>query len=767
MGRLAGAVRIAALGLALAAGPVAAWAGPAPAAPREAAARDALARLGLPAAQFDLKVNAATGPEVRPVYRVRIVKDRISARGSSPVALVHGVVQTLQRQGRVSISWEGDRIGSLRDLPAIDTGEVVSPFALRNYLNTCTFGYTTPWWNWARWSREIDWMAARGIDAPLAMEGQEWVWSQLWREQGLGDAAILSGTSAAPYLPWQRMGNIAGHRGPLSANWVASRRALQKRILGRMKALGMTPILPAFSGYVPEAFAKRHPEARIYRMRSWEGFPGTYWLDPSDPLFAPLARRFIELYTREYGPGRYYLADAFNEMVPPVGEAGSAGDGFADSRVGSGKAEAPVVDSGQRDARLAEYGERLYRSIAEPAPGATWVMQAWMFGADRAFWTPEAIRAFLSRVPADKMLLLDIGNDRYPGVWARSDAFGGKGWTYGYVHNYGGSNPVYGDLDFYRRDLAAILGSPAKGRLTGFGMFPEGLHNNSIVYAYGYDLAWGEDPARPVSAWLREYLAARYGALTPGIVTGWEEAISGAYSTAYWKPRWWQDRAGAYLFFKRPALAGAQYDPPPGNRKALRAGLATLLKEAKDQPSALLTYDLVELGRHFATLELDDRLSGAISAYESGDIVAGDAQWQVAERLALALDDLLGNQQETLGSWISDAQAAASGPAERKAFAADAKALVTSWGGQGHLSDYASRAWQGLYAGYYLPRWQLFLAERRRAVVDKRAFDEAAVQARVTAFEHAWVADGRTWPRRRPVDPRAQLRRLLESIAQP
>jgi alpha-N-acetylglucosaminidase len=73
-----------------------------------------------------------------------------------------------------------------------------------------------------------------------------------------------------------------------------------------------------FAGYVPEAFAKAHPKARIYKMRAWEGFAPTYWLDPSDPLFAQLAKRFIELYNQTYGAGDYYLADAFNEMIPPL-----------------------------------------------------------------------------------------------------------------------------------------------------------------------------------------------------------------------------------------------------------------------------------------------------------------------------------------------------------------------------------------------------------------------------------------------------------------
>ncbi len=30
-------------------------------------------------------------------------------------------------------------------------------YSYRYYLNTVTFGYSTAWWDWARWEREIDW----------------------------------------------------------------------------------------------------------------------------------------------------------------------------------------------------------------------------------------------------------------------------------------------------------------------------------------------------------------------------------------------------------------------------------------------------------------------------------------------------------------------------------------------------------------------------------------------------------------------------------
>lgn len=274
----------------------------------------------------------------------------------------------------------------------------------------------------------------------------------------------------------------------------------------------MQPVLPAFAGYVPKAFAQAHPHARIYRMRAWEGFHETYWLDPRDPLFAKVARRFMELYTQAYGTGEFYLADAFNEMLPPVADDGSdvAAAKYGDSIANSDAARAKAVPPAQRDARLAEYGQALYRSIAQVNPKATWVMQGWLFGADREFWQPQAIAAFLGKVPDARLLVLDIGNDRYPGTWKASQAFDNKQWIYGYVHNYGASNPLYGDFAFYRQDLQALLADSEKRNLRGFGIFPEGLHSNSVVYEYLYALAW-EGPQQPWSQWLTQYLRARYG----------------------------------------------------------------------------------------------------------------------------------------------------------------------------------------------------------------------------------------------------------------
>jgi alpha-N-acetylglucosaminidase len=735
---------------------------PARAAPPGAvSARDALARLFGPRAG-DFHLDLEPSAKARPWYEVGCRNGQVTVRGDTPVALVRGAYAWLRDAGAAHVSWDGDRLALPARFADGGSGRVESPFRRRAYLNTCTYGYTTPFWDWPRWRREIDWMAVHGIDMPLAMEGQEFVWQALWREQGLTEAELADYFSGPAFTPWQRMGNLEGYRAPLPAAWILKKRELQRRILAQMRALGMDPILPAFGGYVPKAFALKHSKARIYRMRAGAGFHETWWLDPTDPLFARLAARFLALYTATYGPGTYYLADSFNEMTPPIREDGSDAGGAFDDGAGRAAAAKAAVDPALKARRLAAYGKAIHEAFARARPDAVWVMQGWLFGADQDFWTPEAIAAYLSEIPDEKLMILDIGEDRYRDIWKKARAFGGKRWIYGYVHNYGGANPVYGDLDGYRRDIAELTKSPEAKRLEGFGMFPEGLNNNAIVYAEAYDLAWNAGGATR-AAWLKTYARARYGRTTPELEQALNRVVEAAYSSRYWTPRWWNNRAGSYLFFKRPTETIATFEGHPGDRKELAAAVRELAALAPGfQSEPLFVIDLTDFSRHLISEEIDLLLIQAVTAYRRGDLDAGDAARRKVEDLALGLDALLGVRKETLATWIDAARAYGDTPEDARAYELNAKAQVTVWGGTGNLADYASKAWQGLYRHYYLPRWTMFLDALRRAGAG--AFDEAAVVAAITAWEDAWVDSGSRYRREPPADPVADVRQLLDRL---
>ena len=64
------------------------------------------------------------------------------------------------------------------------------------------------------------------------------------------------------FLPWQRMGNMNSFGGPLPEGWHKFTLGLQHSILERMRGFGMTPVLPAFSGFVPPAFQTRFPDSK-------------------------------------------------------------------------------------------------------------------------------------------------------------------------------------------------------------------------------------------------------------------------------------------------------------------------------------------------------------------------------------------------------------------------------------------------------------------------------------------------------------------------
>ena len=52
------------------------------------------------------------------------------------------------------------------------------------------------------------------------------------------------------------MGNMRGWGGPVSQTWLNDQLILQHKILDRMRALGMIPVLPGFAGHVPEAIIR-------------------------------------------------------------------------------------------------------------------------------------------------------------------------------------------------------------------------------------------------------------------------------------------------------------------------------------------------------------------------------------------------------------------------------------------------------------------------------------------------------------------------------
>lgn len=632
-------------------------------------------------------------------FDVEAAAGRVTVHGTSPVALVRGAYYYLRTACHCMVSWSGAHIDLPDRLPDYPRTVVQTPYRFRQYFNVCTFGYTTVWWDWNRWEREIDWMALHGINMPLALVGQEGVWQRVWESFGLQRDSLRSFFTGPAFLPWHWMGNINRHGGPLPQWWIEAQEELQKKILGRMRELGMTPIVPAFSGFVPEDFRRLYPGERLSENVDWSSLPEddrTFVLSPGSTKFQEIGARFIKEYRRTFGACQYYLADTFNELDVPVSVE-------------------------HRYDELAGFGDAVYQSIHRGDSSGVWVMQGWLFSDRAAFWDAASTRALLSRVPDDRMIILDLANEEFHG-WKVHKGFYGKQWIYSIIHNFGGNNPLRGNLPFVASDPAAMLQDGSAGHLVGYGLAPEGIENNEVVYELLTDMAWRSEPVN-LQTWLHEYCRARYGTVTSGVDRAWELLKDAAYSRT----------AGHHLVFafqNRPSLSphsDAFTDP------RIDEALTLLLDDAdRFAGSSLFTNDLVDVAAYVVGNRIDRKLGEACRAHVCGDIALRDTLAHEADLLMQRLDALVQTRVDNrVEQWIGAARAEGRTAEEKNLMEANARRQITVWGGPA-LHEYAGKLWSGMVRDFYAPRWKLFFSLLGQGVVPSEC------EERLRGWDEEW-----------------------------
>jgi alpha-N-acetylglucosaminidase len=98
-----------------------------------------------------------------------------------------------------------------------------------------------------------------------------------------------------------------------------------------------------------------------------------------------------------------------------------------------------------------------------------------------------------------------------------------------------------------------------------------------------------------------------------------------------------------------------------------------------------------------------------------------------------------GQPLNSLSNWVKSASDYGSSPDESKLYIKNAKTLITLWGGEGHLNDYASRSWRGMYKEFYWPRWKMFLQALKESAVNNSSFDELKERESIKQWETKWT----------------------------
>ena len=116
----------------------------------------------------------------------------------------------------------------------------------------------------------------------------------------------------------------------------------------------------------------------------------------------------------------------------------------------------------------------------------------WMHGDTNTTGKGVRVYNYLSKVPAEQVLILELSADRGPTVYDfdyapdlaspyRSD-YWGKHWVWCLLHNYGQRPGVYGNLSQVATSPAASLAASGS-TMTGIGISPEGIEQNPVVSA--------------------------------------------------------------------------------------------------------------------------------------------------------------------------------------------------------------------------------------------------------------------------------------------
>lgn len=671
---------------------------------------------------------------------------RVSVKGTTGVAICRGTYEYLKNKCHCFVSSEGSNIHLPAKFP--DGREVGGcPVQYRHYYNICTFGYTTAFWDWPRWQREVDWMALHGINMPLALTGQDKIWQTVFKSYGVPQSSLDKFFSGPAFQPWHWMGNLNGHMGPAPQSWLDGQAELQKQILKAERSLGMKPVVPGFSGFVPTDFNKYQPGVKLQSPTAWAGFEPTTFVDIRDPKFIEIGKRFVQEYRKEFGTDHLYLCDTFNEQNPQFPESTKLAD-------------------------LANAGRAVYEGLRQGDPNAIWIMQGWLFYNERDYWKQPEVEALLSKVPDGRMIILDLSGEQFS-VSGAQPAVARKGFIYCTLHNFGQNTGLGGDLQSYViKQLDAVSATRSVDQnLKGFGLTPEGIDQNPVVYEFLCDSMWVHKPylndyiQRPsVLDWINDYAHARYGTnqerglihapkgSRAGFVGGppgwrfmadaWKLLVPALYSSdAPWYRDGWRGRPGR---LKRGR--------PIRNMRLLEQALQEMLEAGPDLGrNPLYQRDLVDVCKTWL---------GGIADRES---LAATQTWQnKPSEYALHKGDFFQTLDEIdrvmavrpehrLSSWINQAKTWGKTPEEKRLFERNARMQITAWDGKGVLTDYANKEWAGLTNDFIARRWKLYFESL-----------ESNTKPDYLRMEMAWVNSAATPQESKPEEVEQLVREVFE-----
>jgi alpha-N-acetylglucosaminidase len=536
-------------------------------------------------------------------------------------------------------------------------------------------------------------MALHGINMPLAVVGTDVVWKNvLTKYLGYTPAEANQFIAGAAYQAWFLMNNLEGWGGPNPDSYYSRMEDLQKKILARMRELGMEPVLPGYSAMVPSNIKSKKSSWNVTAAGEWGGFTRPSFLNPTTAEFREMAGYYYQELRELYGTSKYYSIDPFHETnnIP----------------VSLTVAYPPIY--------------QVLKDSCGYEGDPQWVIQQWQWDGNK--------KAAANVLNPGELIILDLFSDGRPGTWwknANGYQISGSSyhdWVYCVLNDFGGRTGLQGRIqrtidDYYEAK------STYPQSLKGVGTTMEAIEMNGVAYEVLYELPWRETK-KEAAEWTRDYAKSRYGLAELQAGSELSDAWALLQGNVYNNAVNGQQGPDESLLCARPSLTATKasvWGPSGISHDSLKirraAALMLIASDAVASAQTVvgrqnLAYDIVDVTRQALADYARVLLPQINAAQSAGNTALRNALADRFLELILSQDTLLNTEPNfMLGKWISSARAMGTTADEKNLYEKNARLLISTWGDQSRAGgdhDYSYREWGGMLGDLYYTRWKTF-----------------------------------------------------------
>ena len=696
--------------------------------------------------KFEIVIDASLAENGKDVFIITSQNGKPCIKGNTQLSVATGINWYLNHHAHINLTWNNlttDLVNATLPIPGSEEKHVCNT-TYRYDFNTCTFSYSMAFWTWERWQQEIDWMALHGINAPLNLVGLDVVTRKFLRELGVSESDINAYIAGPGFIAWFAMNNLEGWGGTIESQgtgvfmqgnpdwWYTRQEQLCRNMLQRMRELGMQPVIPGFSGQVPNCIVNYSingfSSGDVVNNGTWAGgYTRPDILKPNTTSYQTFATVYYKHLHEVMGVSELYSIDPFHEGSLPSGVTNATcyPNIMAELDTHFGNVEQSVKDT--------------YKVTKSPS----WIIQYWQGVPQSGAFTAMKNAGYTNRFIGLDLFADNIYADN-AAKW-RTNYYDTCPYIYCMLHNFGGRSGLHGRLETTMDGYFQALAK--NNNCQGIGATPEGTETNPILYDMLFELPWMDVNNRPTAdAWLAEYAYSRYGVDSKTAPAALEALKN--LKKSVWDCKVNQQGTSEAVILARPnwtigsvsswSTSAIYWD----TQDVLLA--ADQLYSVKDLVTvnggqdgiANYNYDFIDVVRQ-AMVDYAAQLLPLINAARGND-AEYTRLYQLYLQLMLDLDEMLSYDENfKLERWTSLARNIADEVAgttenDRNWLEWNARTQVTVWSkGNTDLHDYSNRCWAGLIKDFHYKRWKQFFENNGNAFSG----------GWYSGFEYPWTVD--------------------------